>query len=157
MTLFPHRNNFHDIRLCPGPNVLGYDHGEFNELFAKFHTATAPKPPLPSKPTYYRNIAKVFRTQQQNRPDDSRKDATHVSEANGPTKEQNEEGIMERARPQSILKKDSQYGPLLEDEKIHILNHKENAITHKPGVNQKASMCFQPCLAERWPQRNELK
>ena len=48
----------------------------------------------------------------------------------------------------SILKKDSQYGPLLEDEKIQSPGYEENAIINKPEVFHKSIHVF-PAFSSR--------
>ena len=55
---------------------------------------------------------------------------------------------MEYAGPKSILKKESQYGPLLEEEKTQTPNCKENSITNKPEVYHKTIHVF-PAFSDR--------
>ena len=55
---------------------------------------------------------------------------------------------MECAKPKSIWKKESQYGPLLEDEKIQTPGYEKSAITNKPEVYHK-SMHIVPAFSSR--------
>ena len=150
-----------EICFYPGPKVRSHEHEDFYQLWAEPQPANAPEP-LPSKPTHHRSIAQVLRTQQSNKPDESTKDTdqaseitaqaseitTQASEINEPNKEQDEERIMEYAGPKSILKKESQYGPLLEEEKTQTPNCKENYITNKPEVYHKTIHVF-PAFSDR--------
>ena len=125
-----------------------HKHDDFYQLWAEPQPANAPEPPLPSKPIHHRSIAQVLRTQQLNQPEESTKDTTHASETSGLNNEQVEEGFKKCHKPKSILKKDSQYGPLIEDEKIQTPNCEETVITNKPEVYHKTIHVY-PAFSSR--------
>ena len=137
-----------EICFYPGPKVRSHEHEDFYQLWAEPQPANVPEPPIPSKRTHHRSIAQVLRTQQLNIPEESTKDTAQALETNGHTNVQDEEEAIEFVKPKSILKKDSQYGPLLEDEKIQTPDDEENTVTNKPQVFHKSIHVF-PAFSSR--------